>query len=262
MTLEKDKPWFFHVGPQKSGRTWLYFCLKEHPEIVSPKSDRTLFFNVNFEKGFEYYSKLFEEDLEGSDKVRFDGTPSYIRSNFALQEISQTFNNKKVGLNLRNPVDRAFSHYWHEKKKGKIGFVFDEVFKNYDLFSSWVEPGLYGAHVEELVRLFGENNLILVNSEQLKTSARLGIVQGLYEFLNINPDFIPSNINSMVNVASNSTVTGDKSEYQEGLSRETYENLMEIFVRDVEKLENLVGKNFENWKQGYDDWIRTWKNRW
>ena len=64
MVLSKNKlPSFFLAGAQKCATTWLYECLKEHPEIYVPKQNITNFFNINYYKGFGWYQKWFQDCL-------------------------------------------------------------------------------------------------------------------------------------------------------------------------------------------------------
>ena len=75
----------------------------------------------------EYHSFFSNID----SKILYDPTPSYIRSPFTPKRISEYNNNAKLLIIARNPIERAFSHYWHEKKKDLYNFQFDECTVNY-----------------------------------------------------------------------------------------------------------------------------------
>lgn len=41
-----------HIGPQKSATTWLYECMKQHPEVRSATRDSVHFFDINYARGY------------------------------------------------------------------------------------------------------------------------------------------------------------------------------------------------------------------
>ena len=56
------KPNFLVIGAQRAGTTWLYECLREHPEIFLPETKELHYFDLNHEKGDEWYFQHFEEE--------------------------------------------------------------------------------------------------------------------------------------------------------------------------------------------------------
>ncbi len=59
-------------------------------------------------------------------KIIVDNTTSYARDPLAPKRIYNYNPKSKIVFLIRNPIDRAFSHYWHEKRKLKINFKFEE----------------------------------------------------------------------------------------------------------------------------------------
>lgn len=125
----------FHIGPQKCGTTWIYENLKNHPQLRTSVIDSIHYFDIHYNKGIEWYLRQFTHGI--GDKF-FDPTYTYIRSPLAAPRIAKKFPEAKFALSLRNPIERAFSHYWHEKKKRQINFKFEDALRNYDLFASWI----------------------------------------------------------------------------------------------------------------------------
>ena len=56
-TNEQKLPTFICVGAQRAGTTWLYHCLKEHPEIYMPEHKELRFFNYNYDNGMSHIVK-------------------------------------------------------------------------------------------------------------------------------------------------------------------------------------------------------------
>ena len=119
-------PDFICIGVQRAGTTWLYECLKEHPEVFVPETKELHFFNDNYEKGIEFYSQYFEE-ADSVNQVIGELTPNYYHDIQALQRISQKLPNVKVILILREPIARAYSHYQLSLTNQCKNMTFDEA---------------------------------------------------------------------------------------------------------------------------------------
>jgi len=120
-------PNFFLGGCQKTASTWLYRCFREHPEIYVPENDATHYFTMNYFQGLDWYRKIYQNN--SGEKVIGDTTPSYIRDFYAPARIAKYNPQAKIIFTFRNPIDRAFSHYWHEKKKEKSPLNFRKYWK-------------------------------------------------------------------------------------------------------------------------------------
>lgn len=116
------KPNFLCVGAQKSGTTSLYNILKQHSEVFMPDKKELHFFdwNENFDKSTEWYFQMFQNSLKFN--ARGEITPNYIYKDNVAQRIFDTLGKDvKLIFMLRNPADRAFSHY-----KMRIGRGFEK----------------------------------------------------------------------------------------------------------------------------------------
>ena len=106
---------FFLLGVPKAASSWIYYCFKEHPDIYVPDKDSLRYFDLKYHKGLSWYGKYFEQANE--QQVVIDPSPTYFRSPVAPKRIADNFPDANFILCLRNPVDRAFFQFWHEKKK-------------------------------------------------------------------------------------------------------------------------------------------------
>ena len=119
-------PDFICIGVQRAGTTWLYECLKEHPEIFVPETKELHFFNDNYEKGMTFYSDFFN-DANSTKQVIGELTPNYYHDFTALERISQSLPNVKIIFILREPVARAYSHYQLSLTNQCKGMSFDDA---------------------------------------------------------------------------------------------------------------------------------------
>jgi hypothetical protein len=104
--------WLFGIGLEKCGTTFLEAALRATPGFCGPRAMKeTVFFAHNFDKGFDWYEDLFS--ARKPDDICVEFTPYYIHNPTALQRMAAFASQAKVIINLRNPVYRAFSNYWH-----------------------------------------------------------------------------------------------------------------------------------------------------
>jgi len=188
----------FHIGPPKTATTWIYRCLKEHPEIAAPSKDSVHFFDMFYERDTDWYMQHFSPVLP--NQKLFDPTPSYIWSSKAPSNIHRHNPEARIMFTLRNPIDRAFSHFWHLKKQGATNLDFDKILYGYDYFSTWLEPGLLGDAIERYLALFPKEQLHWILYQDIENSPH-AVFRGIAEFCNVDANFIPSDLQKKINVA-------------------------------------------------------------
>lgn len=269
----------FHIGPQKAATTWIYRCFDEHPAIACPSTGAIHFYDIYYSKGEEWYESFFDDALE--HQVRFDPTFTYIRSPWAPRRIAADNPEAKIICFLRNPIDRAFSHYWHEKKKGKIAFEFEEVLENYDLFSSWVEPGFYAEHLERYLKHFPREQLLCLPFYLLQEDSE-AFLRRILQFIDVDPSVRPSWLGEKANAAGGrrtltnavwrrvrrrlqrfgqdaliqsieeAPVVGrwvqDRDEYERGMSESVRRELLDICEPEIRRTEALLDHDLSHWQ--------------
>lgn len=203
-------PNFFLVGSQKSATTWMYRCLVEHPQIYLPAEDEIHYFDIHYYRGVSWYQQFYN-GYKG-EKVAGDTTSSYIRDPQVPKRIADYNSDAKLIFSLRNPIDRAFSHYWHEKKKGKIAFDLSEIFENYDLFQNLIVPGFYHYHLENFYAHFPQNQILVMIYEDLEKDPRQ-FLEEIFTFLKVKIDFLPNVLHDRINKAWYMPSTFEKAKY-------------------------------------------------
>jgi hypothetical protein len=109
-------PSFLIIGVQKGGTTSLYRYLEQHPSIASAYAKEVHFFDnhtqaYNYGKGLAWYRSNFVYQWQAD--ITGEGTPDYIFDPNAPHRIAKALPEVKLIVLLRNPVDRAYSHYLH-----------------------------------------------------------------------------------------------------------------------------------------------------
>lgn len=107
------------VGAQKSGTSFLYRCLTAHPEVHAPLVKETHFFSDYWEHGEGWYRSHFPVGRPGSHRgITVDATPYYLFHPLAASRAAQLVPKARIVILLRDPVARAYSHYWHSLRNG------------------------------------------------------------------------------------------------------------------------------------------------
>jgi hypothetical protein len=117
-------PDFLILGAQKAGTTALYAYLRWHPEITGPSFKEVSFFDRHYKRGERWYRAHMPVRRSG---IVGEASPSYLFHPLAPERVAQLLPDARLIALLRNPVDRAFSHYQHEVALGREQLSFEEA---------------------------------------------------------------------------------------------------------------------------------------
>lgn len=122
--MNTPTPNLFVLGAAKSGTTTLADALRTHADIFVPELKELNFFSgdENYAKGLDWYLSTFFSH-SGAFRYRADAAPSYLYyADKVAPRMSAALpgDNLKFIVVLRNPVDRAYSQYWHNRNRVQI----------------------------------------------------------------------------------------------------------------------------------------------
>ena len=130
-------PDFIVIGCQKCATTSLYDYLIQHPNISSATEKEIHFFDSNYNVGITWYRSffptVFSKQFSKLRKEKFvtgEASPMYIFNPIVSKRILSILPNVKLIAILRNPIDRAYSHYNMQVKNGYETLSFEEAIKN------------------------------------------------------------------------------------------------------------------------------------
>lgn len=105
-------PDYLIIGGQRCGTTSLYAYLIEHPAVRPAAVKEVHYFDLFYRRGLEWYREQFPAPAAGT--VTGEASPYYSIHPHAPRRIAATLPHAKIIVLVRNPVDRAYSHYLHE----------------------------------------------------------------------------------------------------------------------------------------------------
>lgn len=203
------KPTFICIGAQKSGTSWLYWMVDQHPEVCVSHPKELHFFNRHYDKGIEWYLSHFSCDKNKKavgeftpdylwvrekhiDKPGFEATPDI------PARVAKDFPELKFIVILRDPVTRAISSYYHHIGANRISpnRRISEVGDSWGILSM----GHYAEHLERWFQHFTRDRfLILIYEKDITEEARLDTLQKVFNHIDVNPGFHPEKLDERYN---------------------------------------------------------------
>jgi hypothetical protein len=145
------KPDFLFVGPTKSGTTWIDSYLRERGDVSLPAyTKETFFFDKAYNKGMSWYSNQFTSDP--AKTVCVEVAPSLFHKPEAAARVRAELPGVKIICTVRDPIDRAVSHYFHYRKAGEPNRTMQAMI---EARPDIVLPGLYFKNTEMWEEKFG-----------------------------------------------------------------------------------------------------------
>jgi len=191
-------PNFIIVGAQKAGTSSMMVYLSEHPEIFIPLEEMHYFdIDKNYKKGMKWYEKKFKK--WNGEKAVGEKSPLYIYVENVPARIAKVLPNVKLIFMLRNPVDRAWSDYWANVRKGRDSLIFQEGLANEEIrikkgfkekrIYSYKNRGKYVIQIKNFAKYFPKSQMHFVITEQLKNNPKQ-VLREIYKFLGVDENFI------------------------------------------------------------------------
>ena len=233
---------FIIIGAQRCGTTALSLNISKHPEIYldnnqNPEKGEVHFFDINWKKGIEWYKKQLKSENK-KNKIIGEKTPdlAYLSYTFPLIQSVNPF--VKLIIIIRNPVERAYSHWKLATKRNGENLSFSKAvafelkyLKNqnktfYTCAKHYIGRGFYYKQIKELLKWFPKENLLILISEHVKKNMK-DEYNKVYNFLNIKEK---DNLHYKIEFQSN-----DKSEINSSL----YKKLINLYQKDILNLEKM-----------------------
>lgn len=234
-------PDFLVIGAQKCGTSSLYDYIVEHPSIKKAKRKEIHYFDKYLTKGIHWYKSQFPKKKKNSTFLIGEATPKYLYDPAVPQMVHDLFPDVKLIIILRNPTDRAFSHYKKKLRCNAISSSFEEAIHNdlqnkkesYENLIDLLGRGLYLEQIQRWLEFFPKEQLHIIFTKDLARNPA-ETMHKVFQFLNL-PNYTQKNY-TRSNVATNNEVT---------LNPETRKSLENFFRSYNNDLQAFLRKEFE-----------------
>jgi len=247
-------PDFVIIGAHKCGTTSLYHFLTRHPHVEGASTKELEFFNRHFDKGIEWYRRCFPQPRwkDGRRSITGEATPYYLFHPYAAERMAEVVPRARMIVLLRNPVDRAYSHYHHQTRLGRETRSFEEAIEEETTRllrkvgktaqhenraggdnerSKYLSRGIYVDQLLRWSKFFDGEQMLVLKSEDFfeRTTDTLKLVQS---FLDLS-DWEPK-----------TWEIHKKGDYEQGMDPATRRRLEEFFEPHNRRLYEFLGVDF------------------
>jgi Sulfotransferase domain len=256
----RTRPTFLVIGAQKSGTTSLRRYLVEHPAVLCAEPKEIHYFDIEHARGPAWYLAQYPWKTEaravrrsvGVSPAVGEATPEYLFHPCVPERVHAFDPSLRLVVVLRDPVERAYSHYQMRVRRWGESRSFEEVLAvgeaempaalararedpAYDWIDgfqhSYVERGKYAEQLERWFGFFPREQFLVLTSTELSddpatTTSRVTTFLGV-------PDWHASDYPRL------------SSGSYEPMAPETQEHLARLFEPHNQRLEELLGQPFD-----------------
>ncbi|MBI5463211.1 MAG: sulfotransferase domain-containing protein [Gammaproteobacteria bacterium] len=239
---------FVICGTQKGGTAALDMYLRAHPEICMANKKEVHFFDKEefFRDGAPDYANYHAFFSPGSQhKVLGEATPIYMYWRDAARRIWEYSPTMKLIVLLRNPVDRAFSHWNMERVENRDSASFWDAIHSEAKRSrkalpyqhrvySYIDRGFYLEQLRRLWAFFPKQQMLVLKTEELQQHPN-DTLQRIFAFLGVTPLPLinPVNVHGFPHTSH--------------MSQEERDYLRSIFEYEIKALERTLGWDCSHW---------------
>lgn len=252
MTGQTGKVGFFIVGAQKSGTTALDFYMRQHPEICMAARKEVHFFDIERHftgdrANYSVYHSFFEPGPQ--HRILGETTPAYMYWLPATRRLWEYNPDAKLIAILRNPIERAFSHWNMQRERGIEPRSFWEAIHSerekcreslplQNKPYSYIDRGFYTEQIRKLHFYFPERRLLVLKNEELRERP-WELLDTVWRFLGVPglKDIEP--------------VVMHANPYSIPMTAEERAYLHEIFEYEIKQLERMLGWDCSDWLTGH-----------
>jgi hypothetical protein len=201
-------PDFLIIGTERGGTTSLYNYLAAHSRVRRALRKEINFFDENYSKGWAWYLAHFPIYNQKDDFLTGEASPSYLFFPEVPSRVATHLPDTRIIVLLRNPVDRAYSHYHHEASLGYEALSFEDALsrevstdkdgnwqltdlRSRGLFASrhysYLSKGIYIRQLRRWMEVLPRSRFFVAKSEDFFQNPSHVFSQVL-EFLHLSPE--------------------------------------------------------------------------
>jgi hypothetical protein len=169
---DRREPRFVIAGAVKAATTWTARQLAKHPQVYMPGPEPH-YFSDQHHRGFDWYLSLFSDASEGV--VIGEKSADYLAHPLAAGRLAAELPAAQIIVQLRNPVDRAYSDYCMLYRRGETkrpaGDYFRASASDGGRFGArFLNGGLYATHLQRIYDYFPRKQVLVALYDDIAAS--------------------------------------------------------------------------------------------
>ena len=181
-------PAFMIIGAARCGTSSLHRNLLKHPDIEGPSMNRIKgnnkeihYFDKKWARPFSWYLDCWEPEKASS--LLFESTPNYLYHERCPAAMKELLPDCKFIIMLRNPLDRAWSHFWHWKYTKKNNWPLSRLLDPNDVI---IQKGIYWKQLFRWHAQFPKKQFLIMKSEDYYANER-AVIKAVFKWLGVRP---------------------------------------------------------------------------
>ena len=229
-------PGFVVIGGMRCGTSSFFDWIAKHPDVRQPSTKEIHFFDVHYTRGEQWYRSHFPLRAQGG--TTFEATPSYLAHPDAARRAATVIPDARMIVILREPAERAWSHYRFRRSLGHETRSFEEAvnaeladpapdcFENFRSAGQipYLVAGRYAEQVERWNAAFGSDQILIIDADRMFTDPE-AVLEQVEDFLGLRR--VPLGLRRL-NVSPSSTANAAMVEQLHDYYREPNRELRDL----------------------------------
>jgi hypothetical protein len=272
--MQKNRfPEFAIIGAVKAATTWLARNLDRNPALFLPGPEPH-YFSSEYHRGIDWYADFFE--AVPPDVTIGEKSADYLAHEEAAKRMARDLPGARLIVQLRNPIDRAYSDYCMLFRRGTVRDQPDAYFSTKtDVGRRFLESGLYARHLARFFDHFPRENILIVPFDDV-ISRPTAVLQRVSEYIGVSPHIEDEMLRTTENDSATpvlplpmrqtlrplkGAVSGLRGKtwfeaargvfarpvQYPALSAEAHQHLADYYRDDIQKLSFLAGRDYSSW---------------
>jgi len=264
------QPSLFLLGAAKAGTTSLHSYLGQHPDIFMSDPKEPFYFEAEYESGAAFYFNRYFSAWSGQRLVG-ESRHRNLYLPYVPERIYLHNPDAKLIAILRNPVERAVSHWWHWYSRGQEPLPLKEALQSDEvrirsgrrfsdpaeiaaygdtldaygkgMYRTYLDSGYYAEQVHRYAARFGSARLHVIMLDDFRRRTRETLA-GVFEFLECDPTLAQKIELTRLNESSFGMLAHVTTDLRSWL--------LEHYRPHNQKLEQLLNCSLQEWEQPFE----------
>jgi hypothetical protein len=273
------KPTFLILGAPKCGTTTLHALLGAHPDVFATPRKEPPFFDAEYQRGPAYYWNTYFADWRGQTAAG-EARACKLYLDYVAPRIRESLPDARLIVMLRDPVGRAYSHWWDRTCRGAETLRFHDALRanardlevpdrfvgdagerrwraglstdmQFSTTRTYLDAGHYALHLTRYLALFPASQVCAVWLDELMQQPQV-VLSRLWEFLGVAPADVP------MEERRNAALTAPAAAAWRIMYRRRLHHVVPAAIRHfIRNALNLLGRR-PSMSDADRDWLRTY----